>query len=409
VDSASAVGARMPDKHKNQVLMLLSNCFDPDPRVYAEARALVEHGYDVSILAWDRDHKKPAKEVIDGIHVERIHLRSTHGRGATQIFFMAAVLIVFVWKGLFRRFDVIHAHDFDTLPAGVLMAILRRKTLVYDAHEDYASMLYGNIPPAMERFLLFFEKQLLRSVDLLITVGEKLRAEFERRGARRTVVVGNWKKLDEYRTNEGTRRAVRDELNVPQDALLVCYIASLTQERHIPELLAALNQRPIIHAVIGGGGSVAPQVEEHAKRHPNVHFLGFVQHQRIPRYTIASDVVYYGFEINHPNARYSAPNKLFEALATGLPVISADFGEIGRIVRENDCGILLDNFSEKNILQALDLCGDPQGLEKWKLNAANIGRTQYNWSHAENALLSAYENLLNPASVSATEIGEVHT
>jgi glycosyltransferase involved in cell wall biosynthesis len=399
----------MPDKHRNQVLMLLSNCFDPDPRVYAEARALVEHGYEVSILAWDRDRKKPAKEVIDGIHVERIYLRSTHGRGATQIFFMAAVLIVFVWKGLFRRFDVIHAHDFDTLPAGVLIAILRRKTLVYDAHEEYASMLHGNIPAAMERFLLFFEKQLLRGVDLLITVGEKLRAEFERRGARRTVVVGNWKKLDDYRANEWTRDEVRTELGVPQDAMLVCYIASLTQERHIPELLSALARRPNIHVVIGGGGNLAPKVSEHAKTHSNVHFLGFVQHHRIPRYTIASDVVYYGFETDHPNARYSAPNKLFEALATGLPVISGDFGEIGRIIRENDCGILLEKFSEDNILRALDLCGDAERMRKWKENAANIGRTKYNWSHAEATLLTAYQSLLNPVTVSSTRVRQVET
>jgi glycosyltransferase involved in cell wall biosynthesis len=140
-----------------------------------------------------------------------------------------------------------------------------------------------------------------------------------------------------------------------------------------------------------------------------VHFLGFVPPHRIPRYTIASDVVYYGFEIDHPNARYSAPNKLFEALATGLPVISADFGEIGRIIRENDCGILLEKFSEENILRSLDLCGDAQKIHKWKENAATIGRTKYNWSHAEATLLAAYKTLLNPARVSSTKIRQVET
>jgi len=102
-----------------RVLMLLSsNCFDPDPRVYAEARALVEHGYRVLILAWDRDRKRPAKETIDGIDVERIYLRSTHGRGPTQAFYLLVVLAIFVCKGLFREFDVVHAHDFDALVIG---------------------------------------------------------------------------------------------------------------------------------------------------------------------------------------------------------------------------------------------------------------------------------------------------
>jgi hypothetical protein len=50
------------------------------------------------------------------------------------------------------------------------------------------------------------------------------------------------------------------------------------------------------------------------------------------------------------------------------------------------------------------MCGDPQVLSKWKENAATIGRTKYNWSHAESTLLTAYKSLLNPAAVSSTKI-----
>jgi len=391
-----------------RVLMLLSsNCFDPDPRVYAEARALVEHGYRVLILAWDRDRKRPVKETIDGIDVERIYLRSTHGRGPTQAFYLLVVLAVFICKGLFREFDVVHAHDFDALPAGLVLAGLRRKPLVYDSHEEYASMVHGNIPVWMERFIRSVESWMLRFVDLLITVGEKLRADFERRGARRTVVVGNWKKLEEYRSDEETRLRVRAELSVPREALLIGYIANLGAERHVPELLEVVAERPNIHAVIGGDGQVAEHVREQARLHPNIHFLGFVNHKRIARYTIAADVIYYGFDVKHPNAQFSAPNKLFEALATGRPVISAEFGEIGRIIRENDCGILLKDFTKQNISRALDLCLEPGRLEHWKQRAGEIGETEYNWARAEEYLIKAYEGILqNGASEFSTASAE---
>ena len=56
----------------SKVLMLLTNAFDPDPRVHQEAVSLVNAGYDVTILGWDRDLKAVPKERIDGIHVERI-------------------------------------------------------------------------------------------------------------------------------------------------------------------------------------------------------------------------------------------------------------------------------------------------------------------------------------------------
>ena len=177
-------------------------------------------------------------------------------------------------------------------------------------------------------------------------------------------------------------------------------------------MLEALAERPDIHLVIGGGGVLSRQIEQESREHPNIHFLGFVNHKLIPRYTIASDVVYYGFNVDHPNARYSAPNKLFEALAAGLGVISADFGEIGRIVRENDCGILLEDFSKERILKALTLCGDPERLNRWKQNSELIGRTNYNWSHAEASLLDAYRTLLGPAArtlVSVSQVDHIRT
>ena len=63
-----------------RVLMLLTNAFDPDPRVHAEARALIAHGFSVRMVCWDRDLKSPAEENVDGIDIERVHIPS----GATE-------------------------------------------------------------------------------------------------------------------------------------------------------------------------------------------------------------------------------------------------------------------------------------------------------------------------------------
>ena len=70
-----------------KILMLLSNAFDPDPRVHREAAALIRQGYDVRILCWDRDLKASEFETIDGIKIQRVCVKSTHGRGSTQMFF----------------------------------------------------------------------------------------------------------------------------------------------------------------------------------------------------------------------------------------------------------------------------------------------------------------------------------
>src|SRR5262249_3694874 len=79
-----------PSVSRARVLMLLSNCFNPDPRVHSEARSLVQNRYEVLVLAWDRERQRPMQEVVDGILIKRIRLRSVHNRGTTQAFYIAA-------------------------------------------------------------------------------------------------------------------------------------------------------------------------------------------------------------------------------------------------------------------------------------------------------------------------------
>src|SRR3982751_2880483 len=91
-----------------QILMLLTNAYDPDPRVRQEALALIGMGCRVRLLAWDRDRKAAAAEDMDGVEVERVHLSSSHGRGATQLFFYAGVYCKLLWRASKTNFDAVH-------------------------------------------------------------------------------------------------------------------------------------------------------------------------------------------------------------------------------------------------------------------------------------------------------------
>src|SRR5262249_28669247 len=109
------------DLHGMRSLMLLTNTYDPDPRVRQEALTLVAMGCHVKILAWDRDRKSPAHQVMEGVEIERVFLASTHGRGTTQLFFYALLYLRMFWRGWKSKFDVVHCHDLDTLPLGFLL------------------------------------------------------------------------------------------------------------------------------------------------------------------------------------------------------------------------------------------------------------------------------------------------
>jgi len=97
--------------HPKTVLMLLTNAYDPDPRVRQEALALIGMGCRVKLMAWDRDLKAPASECMEGVDVERVFVSSTHGRGATQIFIYAWLYLKMLWRGIRTSFDVVHSQD----------------------------------------------------------------------------------------------------------------------------------------------------------------------------------------------------------------------------------------------------------------------------------------------------------
>jgi glycosyltransferase involved in cell wall biosynthesis len=379
------------------VLMLLTNAYDPDPRVRQEALTLIDLGCRVRLLAWDRERKAAPTALMEGVHVQRVFLSSTHGRGNLQMLFYAALYLRMLWRGLRTQFDVVHCHDLDTLPLGYVLGKLKAKPVVYDAHESFTDMLEGSVHPFLQNALWRLENVLIHRVDLLITVGETLRRHFVQRGAQRSAVIGNWKRLGEFSRTAQQSAAVRRRLQIPDDALVVVCITQLLKDRKLEELLDAVQDSPDVFVIIGGKGSLEPYIVERASRNSRIRYVGFVQGADIPAYTCAADVVYYGFDSSNPNAKYSAPNKLFEALAAGKPLITGDFGEIADMVRRAGCGIVLPEYSPEHIRGALQQMMDTRSRQQLAANAGRMGRTAVNWEKAEMTLYDEYSQLLKTA------------
>lgn len=376
------------------VLMLLTNAYDPDPRVRQEALALIRMQCRIRLLAWDRDLKASPAECLEGVEVERVYLSSTHGRGATQLFFYAWLYLKMFWRGWKIPFDAVHCHDLDTLPLGFVLAKLKRKPVVYDAHESFPDMLQGSVPEWVRRGLARLENFLLRRMDLLVTVGEKLRRNFEERGARRSVVVGNWKRLSEFERNEQENRETRRRLGIPQDAFVVVCITQLLKDRKIDELLQAADEHPAVYVVFGGRGILEDRIRQAAAVNPRIFFVGFVSGKQIADYTCAADVVYYGFDPQNPNSRFSSPNKLYEALAAGRPLLTGNFGEIADVVVKAHCGLVLQEYSAREIVAALEKLQDRPTWQRMACNAALYGRQVMNWEKGEEILYREYSALL---------------
>lgn len=385
----------MSKERKNiKVLMLLSNAFDPDPRVYQEAKALIKHGYEITIIAWDRDYKHPVFEKIEGINVERIYVSSTHGRGTTQIFFLFVFWLKAFFKILRKNFAVVHCHDFDTLPLGFLAGKIKRKKIIYDAHESYVDMLNSNVNNYLKKIILSIENFLIKRIDSLITVGDMLKKAYEMRGARNICIVGNWKSLEHFKIPKEKIQNIKKQLKIPDNRLIISFITWLSAERQLAQLLESVINNKNVFLILGGDGPMRNQVEHISSGADNIIFLGFVNPKYIALYTCMADVIFYGFDKDNPNSKYSAPNKLFEALAAGKAIVCGNFGEIGKIVKKERCGIILKKYSTLEIDMAFNFLIQKEKLREFQRNALIAGTRKYNWEKAQQKLLNGYLKIL---------------
>ena len=128
-----------------RVLMFFSNSFTDDPRVYSEAKTLIQTGHRVTVIAWDREKQNRQQQMWDGIEVVRVKTWLSPGYGLGLWPWHGFHLLLWQWQAyrraltLYREsvFTVVHCHDFDTLLPGIGLKRKLGFPLVYDAHEIY--------------------------------------------------------------------------------------------------------------------------------------------------------------------------------------------------------------------------------------------------------------------------------
>ncbi len=375
-----------------RVCMLVTNRGYDDPRVCMEAEALVRAGHEVTVVGWDREIDDDQQQIQNGVQFIRLALRSTHARGLTQVYFLWRF-----WRKCLPVVKqlkpyVIHCHDLDTLAPGYRASRSTGAKLIFDAHENFPDMMDGHLPAAAVKAIRWLESKLVPKVDLLITVGPKLAEFYRDLGAAQVQIVGNWKNAADYTFDAEQVRQARKALGIAEDVIAISYIANLGRDRRVQPLLEAVASDKRFACVFGGSGSQADLVSRAAKEHDNIVYLGHVPPAKVPLITAACDVIYYGFDESNPNARWSAPNKLYEAIAVGKPILGGDFGEIGNTITTHGCGLIANTESVDALMPTLEKLARPGVLAELGEKSRAI-QSVYSRDKACEAVTQSYELL----------------
>lgn len=371
--------------------MLLTNPFRPDPRVYEEAKALVDKGYKVTILCWDRGENYPSREIKENIEIIRIKIPSSYGKPGDFLRGILAYYILSIKNLKNKNFDIVHAHDFDTLPLAYVLKKLHGWKIIYDAHDHYTSMIKDVLPSKVASLLRFVEKYLMRRVDGRIAATRALgRVLF---GNLDFVTVMNAKKLEDYEVSRDVIEGLRDKYNL-RGKFVIVYIGILKIWEPIPQIIEAVKGNKDVYLIIGGDGPHREIILKKIGDADNILYIGWVKKEDIPKYTVLSDIIVLPSDSRKDYTRVAVGNKILEGLAAGKPIIAGKDTEGGRIVEECQCGLVCEFTDIDCISRGIIYLKENKNLyEKFAKNAKRCAIRKYNWEIMKKRLLSLYSKV----------------
>ncbi len=293
--------------------------------------------------------------------------------------------------------DLIHCHDFDTLPVGLLWGKVHRRPVVYDAHEHYARLcqprLQGLSGALLYRFIDIAERVSARAASAVVTVDNVLGSVYCRIN-RHVVIIGHY-----------PNRTFASETNpvFTRRDLTLTYIGRLSIDRGIliyVDLLRSLREQGI-PARLRLVGVFTSAKEEHSFHNhsngleDNIDIINWVHYKHIFMLLRDSDI---GLAILKPEPRYvvALPVKLFEYMAAGLPVVASNFLPIAEVFKDTHCGLLVDPLAPGAALSQIRYWWEnPKEARLAGENGRRAILQKYNWESLIGQLDKLYRLLLH--------------
>ena len=293
--------------------------------------------------------------------------------------------------------DLYHLHDPELLPVGIALR-LAGKHVVYDAHEDLPKAIRGRhwIPRAMRPpcaiIAGWFERFAAGMLSGIVSATPAIRSRFPRE---RSALVRNYPILNENALNPSKPYGSRPSV--------VAYIGGLTHERGARELVTAMglvSQSTDVRLAMAGVLRPAP-LELELKELPGwerIDFLGWRSRDEVSKLLGDARIGLVTF-LPAPNHIEAQPNKLFEYMSAGIPLVASNFALWSEIVSQHRCGILVDPTSPEEIAQAIDwILANPVEAAAMGERGRDAVTKYYNWQAESRTLLDFYSRILGESS-----------
>lgn len=374
----------IPVSNKRVCILTHTECVEYiDARVLKEAVSLKQAGYDVLVVAANHSHL-PLTQAVQGILIHR-----TQHCDKSFSFPLALEMIMLSRKS---KANIYHAHDLPMLAVAWLARFPSLAPLVYDCHElwvdrkvECKNILTRVFEKALECFLIRCSKATLVVSE---SIASKLKSRYH---IKRPTVLFNSPSYE----NPGRNDILRTNLNIPADKKILLYAGAVTSNRGIEQTILALKMLPNCAMVILGY-----DLHNHTSKvkalaatigvSDRVFFHPAIPHNEVAYYTASADIGTILIQNICLSYYYCMPNKLFECIMAGLPIIASDFPDMKAVIDKYNIGLTVNPISPCNIAKGIgDILDNYSVFSHNTTKAAEV----HSWQNQASKLLQIYRQL----------------
>jgi glycosyltransferase involved in cell wall biosynthesis len=369
------------------VVFSVTNCICHDQRVKKMASVVTELGCDVTIIG--RRKGKCCEEQQVPFRTKRYRMIFRRGFLFYKFFNIRLLFSLF-----FNKYDLLVANDLDTLLPNYVVSKIRKIPLIYDSHEYFTGVPEIQNRPFVKWVWKTIERYVFPRLRNVMTVSDPIAEKYSEEYGIRPVTVRNCAE-----SSKEIRSFTHKELGIGHSHLLaVIQGTGINAGRGGEELIEAIQMTDGVTLFIIGSGDLLPLLKSKVNDlniKDRVRFIPTLPWNEMMRFTKSADVGLSLDKDSNLNYRFSLPNKIFDYISAGIPVIAGDLQEVKKIIEGNSCGIIIPEISPEEISKALIRIRDNQKfLNNLKQNSVKASE-ELSWGKENIKVIAFYKMLLN--------------
>lgn len=355
-----------------------------DQRVIRICSTLQEMGFDVRVIAREFAGSLPLGEYPFRARRIRCFFRKGFMQYAefnTRLFFAL----------LFSKTNYLLANDLDTLVPNYIVSRMRNKMIFYDTHEYYTGVPELKDAPVKRKVWKFFEDRIFPKLKRVYTVNDSVKSLYEKEYGNAISVIRN---VPVSKPVHPKQRPAHWTNKI----ILLMQGIGINRNRGGLELLEAMNYLPDrFYLVYIGDGNLWDTIAAKRKEwhlEDKVEMISKLPPEELKAYT---PLAHLGFSLDgfaDVNFLFNLPNKIFDYIHAGIPVVATAIPEVKAILDQYQCGVCISSQEPKQIAEQIDqLIRDKDRYEQLKRNAV-LAAKELNWEHEKYKLISIYQPFL---------------